>query len=299
MQEATQLCLIFALGPFSSSKTENHGGASFDFLNNFLRERLLPGRTFGQALLMEQHQFDCFACGYQVQTSGPYPFFIDQNNLRQPYPTPAPVLPNGRERGFDGLYSAMSCSLCDQQTTVVVSQFYSPISHIQLESGQADPMEIADPACSTCGNKKLLFASSSVACPRCPRGQLVLPSAGQVFSTSPAQDQRKNFFSQSSEVNLALRTSLLVAWIPLTLLAALFSLSAATGSLSACQSPGPDLKAYCSGVYQWLSLLSSLGPIVSMLLGGYFAVYSSKKSLWPLFAGLFLAFVFAGVSTLR
>jgi hypothetical protein len=193
----------------------------------------------------------------------------------------------------------MYCSLCDQQTTVVVSQFYSPISQIQLESGQADPMEIADPACSACGNKRLLFASGSAACPRCPRGQLVLPSAGQVFSTSPAQDQRKNFFSQSSEVNMALRTSLLVAWIPLTLLAALFSLSAATGSLSACQSPGPDLKAYCSGVYQWLSLLSSLGPIVSMLLGGYFAVYSSKKSLWPLFAGLFLAFVFAGVSTLR
>lgn len=250
---------------------------------------------------MEQYYFSCFACGYSVETSGPYKFFVDSNNLRQPYPTPPPKLADGRERGFDGLYAQMYCTLCDEPTTAVVSQFYAPVTQAQLDAGEADPMPVSDPACGSCGNKRLLYAEGHIDCPRCPDGQLMLPSdtSNPLWQSDNQDSQATDFLSQKSEAKKSLRLYLLIAWIPLSLLAILFSLSAAGGAISACNKPGPDLRGFCLGPWQWLSLLVSLGPAFFMMLGGYFIFRRQSERLWPLLLFILATFLTAFLSTVR
>ena len=123
------------------------------------------------------YRHTCEACGYSVQTSGPWEFYRDAGGARHDYGHPVPVSREAARAGLAGLSASLWCPHCDRVHDLVVVEFEAPAARgFEVWSGTARPKEEyrrEDAVrCPDCGALDLVLGEppAPLACPHCGGG---------------------------------------------------------------------------------------------------------------------------------
>jgi hypothetical protein len=126
-----------------------------------------------------QYTYRCYACGYEVSTSGPWEFYRDEQGRRKSYGHPVPCSEEAAQRGVYGLSGLFYCPACDGVFDLVLVEFKQPVKEGSVWLGAGEPKdEYRKPGavkCPKCAGTDLLLGAEQgrvVPCPRCKRGRL-------------------------------------------------------------------------------------------------------------------------------
>ncbi len=121
------------------------------------------------------YEWKCTACGYKIETSGPWEFYVDKKGNRKPYGHPSPMSREAKKSGVYGLSAAMYCPKCDRVEDSILVEFEAPQKDmLDVWSGRArvkQQYEHSVPTCTQCGGiLYLALPEDEIKCPRCNKG---------------------------------------------------------------------------------------------------------------------------------
>lgn len=121
------------------------------------------------------YEWKCTACGYKIETSGPWEFYRDKRGIRKPYGHPTPISREAKRRGIYGLSASMYCPACDTVADSILVEFEAPEKDsLAIWSGRArvkQQYEHGEPTCMQCGGiLYLVLPEDEITCPRCNKG---------------------------------------------------------------------------------------------------------------------------------
>ena len=110
----------------------------------------------------------CHQCGYEVNTSGPWEYYLDNQGNRQPYGHPIPLTEEAEAQGISGYTAQVYCSTCGKTVEVIWEKWDYPNQFPGPEELKNPP-----PCCPQCQNADLVLDPvPGVMCPKCQQGNL-------------------------------------------------------------------------------------------------------------------------------
>jgi hypothetical protein len=127
------------------------------------------------------YRYRCDRCGLEAETSGPWPFYRDEQDRLLMYGDPEPVSDQARRRGIHGHLASVFCLDCRTGSPVI----------LELRGSSAPGTETGRPACfPRCGGSRLLLELDPQRPPARPAYRRRLLRARVLWSTMQPEPRR-------------------------------------------------------------------------------------------------------------